>query len=368
MSKARLLAPWVGEDDERSALYHVISRINGRSYLLGKAQEKEQFVKIMRRYEAFCGVRVLTYCIMSNHFHLMVEVPPACEQTLSDEDLLQRLEALYADGAKESRDSVELIRQQLAALSTAYTKEGKEAYKKLRESFTHRMWDLGMFMKAVKQQFSSWYNKKHGRVGGLWEARYKSVLVENGYAARTIAAYIDLNPVRAGMVTEPRKYRWCGYAEAIAGGQLARNGISRVLSEMDSDTAQDGWAGAADITHYDWRSVSKRYRMILFEDGASFGDATGEAGRGQKKRRGFTQKELEKEQSREGELSIAELVGSKTRYLVDGAVIGSKQWVNEVIEGLKGDFLSADRKTNGSKAGGALKGSPLWSLRRLRDS
>jgi len=45
----------------------------------------------------------------------------------------------------------------------------------------------------------------------LWEERYKSVIVESGEAARTIAAYIDLNPVRAGMVSDPAEYRWSSY-------------------------------------------------------------------------------------------------------------------------------------------------------------
>ncbi|MFC4991550.1 transposase [Rubritalea tangerina] len=72
------------------------------------------------------------------------------------------------------------------------------------------------------EAFSSWYNNTHGRRGTLW-ARYKSVLVENGNAARTMAAYIELNPVRASMVENPKAYRWCGYA--VAGGQLACNGV-----------------------------------------------------------------------------------------------------------------------------------------------
>jgi putative transposase len=52
----------------------------------------------------------------------------------------------------------------------------------------------------------------------LWEDRFKSVIVESGVAARTIAAYIDLNPVRAGMATDPADYRWSSYGEAVGGG------------------------------------------------------------------------------------------------------------------------------------------------------
>ncbi len=71
----RLLAPWVGESDADSAIYHCISRVVNREMVLHSA-EKEEFVRLMRLYERFCGVRILTFCVMSNHFHLLVEVSP----------------------------------------------------------------------------------------------------------------------------------------------------------------------------------------------------------------------------------------------------------------------------------------------------
>ena len=50
-------------------------------------------------------------------------------------------------------------------------------------------------MKTLLQRFTRWFNRTHNRSGTLWEERYKSVIVESGIAARTMAAYIDLNPV-----------------------------------------------------------------------------------------------------------------------------------------------------------------------------
>jgi REP element-mobilizing transposase RayT len=229
--------------------------------------EKEQFVKIMRLYEAFSGLRVLSFCVMSNHFHILVEVPPRMDEEMSDEALLERLGLVY------SGDFVAMVALQLAELAESETLEGREAYAALREKFTLRMWDLGKFMKMVKQQFTNWYNVQNGRRGTLWEARYKSVLVESGEAARVMAAYIDLNPVRAGMLGvagDPASYRWCSYGEAVAGGTrgaLARRGLARVLEERenqgDSDSAHDGWDGYVTPEHYAWRSVAQRYRLIV---------------------------------------------------------------------------------------------------------
>ena len=360
MSKARLLAPWVGEDENRSAIYHCISRIVGREFLL-RREEKEQFVRYMRLYEEFCGVRVLTYCIMSNHFHILLEIPPKCDQELGDEALTARLGLLY------SNEHVAMVSENLSLLSKATHVEGRKAYQELRESYTKRMWDLGLFMKTLKQRFSSWYNHKHSRRGTLWESRFKSVLVENGYAARTMAAYIDLNPVRAGMVGDAKDYRWSGYGESVAGGRLARNGVMRVLSELDSDTSKDGWSGARDLEKYDWRSVAGKYRLILFEDGASFQEQEADARSGRGRRKGFSESQLEREQKRDGQLSIAAIASCKSRYFVESAVLGSREWVNAVIEGIKGDCLSPERKGKSSKPLGALNKSGLWSLRRLTD-
>ena len=90
-------------------------------------------------------------------------------------------------------------------------------------------------MKALKQRFSVWYNREHQRVGTLWEERYKSVLVEGaGEVLATMAAYIDLNPVRAGIVCDPKEYRWCGYAEALAGKKPAREGLGIVASALEN--------------------------------------------------------------------------------------------------------------------------------------
>ncbi len=129
------------------------------------------------------------------------------------------------------------------------------------------MHDLSEFMKGLKQRFTQWFNGSHGRSGTLWEGRFKSVLVEDGYAARVMAAYIDLNPVRAGMVARPEDYRWSSYGEAMrpgasAGRAKARAGICRVLEQKEDPQMPDlnevvGWNDGA----------AEHYRMMLFADG-----------------------------------------------------------------------------------------------------
>ncbi|MBM3878988.1 MAG: transposase, partial [Verrucomicrobia bacterium] len=69
----------------RSAVYHCVSRIVGAQRLLDDLG-KETLVRLLRRLATFCGLEVITYCIMSNHFHVLVRVP--AEQNPTDEELV----------------------------------------------------------------------------------------------------------------------------------------------------------------------------------------------------------------------------------------------------------------------------------------
>jgi putative transposase len=174
------------------------SRVVERRFAFGP-EDKEKFRTLMRMQEKFTGCRVLSYCLMCNHFHILLEVPPMPEAGIADAELLTRLAGIYnetfvAAVAKELED----------APKAEYAKpEGlEEAVAAIHKRFTYRMQDLGEFMKGLLQRFTQWFNRTQSRTGRLWEDRYKSVIVEDGVAAKTIAAYIDLNPVRAGMVQE----------------------------------------------------------------------------------------------------------------------------------------------------------------------
>ena len=91
-------------------------------------------------------------------------------------------------------------------------------------------------------------------VMGARAERFKSVLLEGGEALATVAAYIELNPVRAGLCADPEDYRYCGYAEALAkGSSLARQGIRMVLGHSDA---------------VPWKEVSRQYRKYLFVHGS----------------------------------------------------------------------------------------------------
>ena len=98
--------------------------------------------------------------------------------------------------------------------------DGADQIQRLLQPYRDRLFDLSIFIKELKGRFAQWYNRRHGRYGVLWAERFKSVLLEGGEALAAVAAYIELNPVRAGLCADPKDYRYCGYAEALAKGFL----------------------------------------------------------------------------------------------------------------------------------------------------
>jgi REP element-mobilizing transposase RayT len=334
MRKARLKAP----PSYPVAYYHCVSRVVDRQFLLGD-EEKEQWVFLLREYERFCGVRVIAYCVMSNHFHLLVEVPERPKQSLSDEALIGLLKRL------SGMSGVGMIRQQLAGYRERKQHKAAEA---LRERVMARMWDVSAFMKTLKQRFSQWYNHQHGRKGTLWEERFKSVLVEGaGEVLATLAAYIDLNPVRAGLVEDPKEYRWCGYGDAVRGGRQARAGLRWVMRAAlgKEVSGQEALAG---------------YRVWLFGPGeANEGVTEG----GQAMRRGLSRKEVVKAMAGKGRLPLSEYLRLRVRYFADGAVVGTRNYVDQVFNATR-ERYGVKRKDGARRLRGVQ--SELYSMRALR--
>ncbi|MGE9291819.1 MAG: transposase, partial [Puniceicoccales bacterium] len=196
--------------------------VNGEA-LFGN-REKEVFRKMLWKVAEFSGVRVITYAVMKNHFHILVEVPPQGTE-VSDAELVRRYRLLYPQPTPWQPMRAEVLEGHL--------KENLLEGRELREDLLRRMHDVSEFMRTLKLRFTLWFNRSRDRFGPLWSARFKCVLVEGDrFALRTVAAYIDLNAVRAGLVEDPKDYRFCGYAEALGGGRLARAGLAAVDKDL----------------------------------------------------------------------------------------------------------------------------------------
>jgi REP element-mobilizing transposase RayT len=357
------LAPWK-DTGERPVIYHCITRVVERRLAFGQ-EEKEQLRTYMRMQENFTGCRALSYCLMCNHVHLLLEVPPMAVGGLTDEELLKRLGAIYSEVevagvAKELREARQRVRDGLA---------DERVVARIHERYSYRMHDLGEFMKTLLQRFTRWYNAKNERTGTLWESRFKSVLVEDGVAAKTMAAYIDLNPVRAGMVVDPADYRWSSYGEAMGGGprgngKKARAGLVRALM------AHKGYE--ADARHWAGK-VSKDYRMMLLDEGEEkLKEVVNPAGGRDVKvvRKGMKKTAVAAEMDslrRSRDVAMSRMLRCRVRYFTDGAVIGSREFVDGVFRACR-DRFGGKRKDGARKLRGnaAAASGTLWSVRDLR--
>jgi REP element-mobilizing transposase RayT len=273
---------------------------------------------------------------MSNHFHLLLEVPAPPQSPLSDEELLERCAAICSPlKLKEIRLRLELLRDQ------------PQQWMAYRQRFLCRMWDVSHFMKSLKQRFTQWFNGSRGphrRKGTLWEERFKSVLVEGTVEAlSTLAAYIDLNPIRAGLVQDPKDYRWSGYGAAMGGDPHAIEGLTRMAP-----------AGVDPLSGY---------RRLVYMEGVQEGISSSET----PVRQGIAPERVKHVLDSGGELSLMEALRCRVRYFCDGAVLGSRQFANEIFMKYRTRF-GARRQEGAQKIRGMNTASVggLFTLRDLR--
>lgn len=259
---------------------HVTSRTAGQIFLFGD-QEKRVFVKMLRQWAEFSGLGVITYCLMDNHFHALLWVPANVE--MDHHEVVKRLSGIWRD-------------EKRVAWEDYYDKQDKDTRQRMDEAVIARMADLPEFMRILKQSFTAWYNHKNGRKGTLWDSRYRSVVVEDSpLALMSVAAYIDLNPLRAGMVDDPMGYVWSGYGAAMSGDKSARMGLDALvrlarghqpyaamavrqkqLRQEKSDWREIGPEMAQEHSQraapQNWPEVQDAYRIWLVNKGVSKAD------------------------------------------------------------------------------------------------
>jgi putative transposase len=301
---------------DTAATYHAMSRIVGGQFLMGDV-EKDYLRHLLRRMEVFTGCQVRTYAFLNNHFHLLLHVPVRVE--LTDEEVIRRARVLYGKKFAEFENTWEQWRE----LGQEY-RVGEQL-----DQFRLRMYDLSEFLKTFKQRFSIFYNAHHARRGTLWEERFKSVLIEeDGHAQLVTAAYIDLNPVRAGIVPDPKEYRWSGYGEAVARAGAARRGIAQLFVSEDIDP----------------REILPRYRQILYEKGERRTNIYS----GEVTSPGFSGAAVDKVLAEGGSLSLFDALHCKVRYFSDGFIIGGKAFV-ERMYAEHSEYFTAKKRGRGAK-------------------
>jgi len=186
--------------------HHLIQRGNNRQAIFAGDADRQFLLDLFAEHAKACDVAVHAYVLMDNHFHL---------------------------------------------LATPATAQG-----------------LAQMMQAVGRRYVRNFNDRQKRTGTLWEGRFKSSLIQSERYLLACMAYIDLNPVRAGMVAQPGDFRWSSYAHhtgqraepwltphplfwelgntpfarEMAYANLVESGIASVQQTALTDATLRGWA------------------------------------------------------------------------------------------------------------------------------
>jgi len=156
----------------KTGIYHVVMRGLNRQNIFEEDEDYKRFIETLRKYKAVSEYEVYAYCLMGNHFHLLLKV-------------------------------------------------GKE--------------DLDLVVKRLAGSYVYWYNLKYRRCGSLFQDRYKSEVVEDDPYLLAVMRYIHQNPIKAGLCKHILEYKYSSYGEYIAGDSKLVD-VSLALSITDKDS------------------------------------------------------------------------------------------------------------------------------------
>lgn len=134
------------------AVYHVVTRGNNRQAIFKDKQDRSGYLKRLFHYCGEKEVRLLSYCLLFNHVHLLLETPKG---------------------------------------------------------------NLSKLMQPFQTSYTAYFNRRHERTGHVFEQRYKAYLVDRDSYLLQVSRYIHLNPVEARLVKRPQDYRWSSYMDYL---------------------------------------------------------------------------------------------------------------------------------------------------------
>jgi hypothetical protein len=299
--------------DGEKGVYHVMSRTALDGFPI-KDVEKDFLLVLFRKFSSLYFTEILGFCLMDNHFHLLVKMIP--EDRFTDNEVQKRVELFYGEGRKFSKGQLPYFREKLSSLSE--------------------------FMREIKVGFARYYNRRHNRRGYFWGDRFKSVIVDKGETLVNCLAYIDLNPLRAGLVKRPEQYRWSSLGYHIQ------------TENKDQFLSTD--FGLKEFNVKSEKERIRRYRRYVYEAGAISRPDKMQA-------KVIDDKVVAKERKKDFEISRVSRFRHRTRYFTDSGIIGSKEFVAENYQRFKHLFHSKHEKKPKPVKG--LDG--MYSLKRLSE-
>ena len=211
-------------DVAKTLWYHCISRCVRRAFLCGEGREhRKQWIEHrLKELVDIFAIQCAGFSIMDNHLHLLLRLDSEIASDWSSEEVARRWFGLYPlrDDSGEAMAVTEARVARFAA-DAGWVAEMRR-----------RLGDLGWFMKCLKEPLARLANQEDGCTGAFWEGRYKSIAVLDEESLLATAAYIDLNPVAAGISPTPEDSDYTSLRTRITHCQAS--GTAETLLEDDA--------------------------------------------------------------------------------------------------------------------------------------
>jgi REP element-mobilizing transposase RayT len=188
---------------EATPYYHCVSRCVRRSFLCGEDEHtkinyehRREWIehKIQALTHVYC-IDVCAYAVMSNHYHLVLHINHEKAKALSLNEVVERW-------CLEHKHPVLIQRWQQKQL-TSQAEQDKCI--EIIEQWRERLWSISWFMKELNYDIACKANQEDNCTGHFWESRFKSQALLDERALAAAMAYVDLNPIRAGIAKTPEK-------------------------------------------------------------------------------------------------------------------------------------------------------------------
>ena len=191
--------------------YHLTSRCVRRAFLCGvdhysgrKYEHRRQWVvDRIRLLASLFAIDVCAYAVMSNHYHLVLKLSPDQLVDQSDDEIMDRWCALFKGPLLIQRY------REGGALSPAESATVSDIVNVWRNKLSSISW----FMRCLNQPIARQANREDECTGKFWESRFTSQALKTEEALLSCMAYVDLNPLRAGMATSPETSRYSSIQE-----------------------------------------------------------------------------------------------------------------------------------------------------------
>ncbi len=266
--------------------YHLYARVAGRKgeYPLGNHLARRYLVETIRHFASIYFCEVAAFCVMGNHYHLVVRFDAIRE--VERRELEARAAIMYRGGLARAR------------LETW----GEAEWDRYRK----RLFDVSEFMRNVQMAFACWYNRTWERRGRFWGDRFKSVLLGDERAVLDCVLYVELNPVRAGLVERPED--WAGSSVHLreVGGDGWLTPIERLMNRLGR------------------REALVEFRQLLYHRGA----VPTKGGQAR-----ISAEVLEREHARG--FRARGVFRRRLGYFVDGLAIGTEVFIREQLAAMR---------------------------------